>query len=67
MATGFSDEPDEQRARQLGIKEFVFKPIVGKDLLLAVRRALAGPEASHDRQGPAVASAAGAGLTSSAR
>jgi signal transduction histidine kinase/CheY-like chemotaxis protein len=41
MATGFSDEADEQRARQIGIKEFVFKPIVGKDLLTAVRRALA--------------------------
>jgi DNA-binding response OmpR family regulator len=44
MATGFSDEADEQRARQIGIKEFVFKPIVGNDLLLAVRRALARAE-----------------------
>jgi signal transduction histidine kinase/ActR/RegA family two-component response regulator len=41
MATGFSDEADEQRARQIGIKEFVFKPIVGKELLMAVRRTLA--------------------------
>jgi signal transduction histidine kinase/ActR/RegA family two-component response regulator len=41
MATGFSDEADEQRARQIGIKEFVFKPIVGKELLTAVRRTLA--------------------------
>jgi FixJ family two-component response regulator len=46
MATGFSDEADEQRARQIGIKEFVFKPIVGNDLLLAVRRALARAERS---------------------
>jgi signal transduction histidine kinase/CheY-like chemotaxis protein len=44
MATGFSDEADEQRARQIGIKEFVFKPIVGNDLLLAIRRTLAKSE-----------------------
>jgi signal transduction histidine kinase/FixJ family two-component response regulator len=40
MATGFSDEASEQRARQIGVTEFVFKPIVGNDLLLAIRRAL---------------------------
>ena len=46
MATGFSDEADEQRARQIGITEFVFKPIIGNDLLVAVRRALARSETS---------------------
>jgi signal transduction histidine kinase/ActR/RegA family two-component response regulator len=44
MATGFSDEADEQRARQIGIKEFVFKPIVGNDLLRAIRRILVKSE-----------------------
>ena len=44
MATGFGDEADEQRARQIGIKEFVFKPIVGNELLLAIRRAVARTE-----------------------
>ncbi len=65
MATGFSDEPDEQRARQLGVKEFVFKPIVGNDLLLAVRRALAGSAASRDPPRRSEPSAAGVGLSSS--
>jgi signal transduction histidine kinase/FixJ family two-component response regulator len=65
MATGFSDEADEQRARQIGIKEFVFKPIVGNDLLLAVRRALARAERSAaasraaEVAEPAVSSSAG--------
>jgi signal transduction histidine kinase/ActR/RegA family two-component response regulator len=40
MATGFGEAADEKRARGLGIAEFVFKPIVGKDLLIAIRRAV---------------------------
>jgi len=40
MATGFGEAADEERARILGIREFVFKPVAGHDLLLAVRRAL---------------------------
>jgi DNA-binding NtrC family response regulator len=66
MATGFSDEADEQRARQIGIKEFVFKPIVGNDLLLAIRRTFTkserppGPRLAAETPAtkPAVASSA---------
>ncbi len=41
MATGFGEAADEARARGLGVTEFVFKPIVGKDLLATIRRAFA--------------------------
>jgi signal transduction histidine kinase/ActR/RegA family two-component response regulator len=44
MATGFGEAADEKRARGLGIAEFVFKPIIGKDLLVAIRRAVASAE-----------------------
>jgi CheY-like chemotaxis protein len=44
MATGFGEAADEKRARGLGIAEFVFKPIIGKDLLLAIRRTVASAE-----------------------
>jgi CheY-like chemotaxis protein len=40
MATGFGEATDEERARQIGIAEFIFKPIAGSDLLFAIRRAL---------------------------
>jgi CheY-like chemotaxis protein len=42
MATGFGDPADEERARQIGINEFVFKPISNTDLMVAIRRALTG-------------------------
>jgi signal transduction histidine kinase/ActR/RegA family two-component response regulator len=45
MATGFGEATDEERARQIGITEFIFKPITGTDLLLAIRRALANADA----------------------
>jgi signal transduction histidine kinase/ActR/RegA family two-component response regulator len=44
MATGFGEAADEKRARSLGIAEFVFKPIIGKDLLIAIRRAVGAAE-----------------------
>jgi CheY-like chemotaxis protein len=43
MATGFGDAADEKRARQIGINEFIFKPISNIDLMVAIRRALTGP------------------------
>jgi CheY-like chemotaxis protein len=41
MTTGFGEATDEERARQIGVAEFIFKPITGSDLLLAIRRVLA--------------------------
>jgi signal transduction histidine kinase/ActR/RegA family two-component response regulator len=46
MATGFGEAADEERARGLGIAEFVYKPIIGKDLLLAIRRIVASSDAA---------------------
>jgi signal transduction histidine kinase/ActR/RegA family two-component response regulator len=46
MATGFGEATDEERARQIGIVEFIFKPITGTDLLVAIRRALAKTKAN---------------------
>lgn len=40
MATGFSDEITPEMARNLGIAEFVYKPILGNDLAVAVRKAI---------------------------
>ena len=41
MTTGFGEATDEERARQIGVAELIFKPITGPDLLLAIRRCLA--------------------------
>ncbi len=40
LCTGFSEHLTEEKARALGIKEFVTKPLLMKDFALAVRRAL---------------------------
>jgi PAS domain S-box-containing protein len=45
MATGFGEAVDEIRARDIGIREFLYKPVVGLDLAAAVRRAIDGSEA----------------------
>ena len=40
MATGFSDEITPEMARSIGIADFVYKPILGNDLAVAVRKAI---------------------------
>ncbi len=40
LCTGFSERISEEQARNLGIREFVMKPIVMNDLAKSVRRAL---------------------------
>lgn len=43
LCTGFSDTLDETMSQEAGIREFVMKPIVARDLARAVRRALGDP------------------------
>lgn len=42
MCTGFSDAVTEAKARSIGIRAFLMKPIVGKELLSTVRGVLDG-------------------------
>ena len=43
LCTGFSDQANEHRAQALGIRAFLLKPIIMRDLAEAVRKALDGP------------------------
>jgi PAS domain S-box-containing protein len=43
LCTGFSDQANEQRAHALGIRAFLLKPLLMRDLAEAVRKALDGP------------------------
>ena len=40
LCTGFSDVVDENRAKLLGIKEFLIKPIALRDLAITVKKIL---------------------------
>ena len=40
LCTGFSEYITEERAKALGIQEFVMKPLVMRDLATVIRRAL---------------------------
>ena len=40
LCTGFSEHITEEKAKAMGIREFVMKPLVMKDLAKAIRRAL---------------------------
>lgn len=42
LATGFSEAITPEEAQEMGIRDFVYKPILGNDLGRAVRRALDG-------------------------
>ncbi len=45
LATGFSESVSAEEARSAGVREFVYKPILGNELTMAIRRALGhGPE-----------------------
>ncbi len=43
MCTGYSHTIDDTGARELGIREFIMKPIVSRDLAAAIRRVLDQP------------------------
>ncbi len=43
ICTGFSDQIDETKARAMGIREFVLKPVLKEDLARAIRDALDAP------------------------
>jgi len=40
LCTGFSERITEEKAKKLGVREFVMKPLVMKDLAQAIQRAL---------------------------
>ena len=40
LCTGFSEHITEEKAKAIGIREFVMKPLVMKELAKAIRRAL---------------------------
>jgi PAS domain S-box-containing protein len=41
LCTGFSSAIDEEKSRKIGIRAFIHKPILTRELALAIRRALA--------------------------
>jgi CheY-like chemotaxis protein len=46
LCTGFSERIQEDSAKAIGIREFVLKPVVLRDIAHIIRRALAEPESS---------------------
>jgi len=44
LITGFSETVTEDNFHQLGIRELVMKPLVGKDMAAAIRRAMSGKD-----------------------
>jgi CheY-like chemotaxis protein len=44
LCTGFSELINEERAKALGLKGFIMKPVVKKDLALTIRKALANSQ-----------------------
>ena len=50
LCTGFSENMSEGKAKALGIREFVMKPLVIMDLAKAIRRALGSREKKMDRE-----------------
>jgi signal transduction histidine kinase/ActR/RegA family two-component response regulator len=49
MCTGFGEQADEERARRIGVREFLFKPVLGPELIAAIGRALPHSAASTTR------------------
>ncbi|MDH4318723.1 MAG: response regulator, partial [Desulfobulbaceae bacterium] len=42
LCTGFSEQADEEKAKAIGVREFVMKPIIKKDFARIVRKVLDG-------------------------
>jgi signal transduction histidine kinase/CheY-like chemotaxis protein len=49
MCTGFGEQADEDRAKRIGVSEFLFKPLLGPELSGAIRRAMLRSTASATR------------------
>jgi DNA-binding NtrC family response regulator len=43
LCTGYSERMTEARAREMGIKAFVMKPVVMQDLSITIRKVLENP------------------------
>ena len=41
LCTGFSEKIDEEKAKEIGIREFVMKPIVTREIAKTIRKVLA--------------------------
>jgi len=52
LCTGFSNTMTPERARELGIREFVMKPIIGSQLGRTVRRILDEASVKHENRPP---------------
>jgi CheY-like chemotaxis protein len=50
LCTGFSDQISEDKAKRMGIRKFIFKPIVMTDLAETVRSALDGQPSAMDKR-----------------
>ena len=49
MCTGYNEQISESKAKALGIREFIMKPIVMRDVAFAVRRVLDAPGKAEKR------------------
>ena len=52
LCTGYSDQIDEERAKQMGVQAFVMKPIVMQDLMATVRKVLDERIRTNARRSP---------------
>jgi len=52
LCTGFSNTVTPERARELGIREFVMKPVIGAELGRTVRRILDEASVKHENHPP---------------
>ncbi len=50
LCTGFSEQVSPEEAKAIGIREYLFKPVVSKDFIEAVQRAL-GPKKERHKRG----------------
>jgi len=42
LCTGFSEKMTREKAKELGIKAFIMKPLIGQELARAIRKAIDG-------------------------
>ena len=48
MITGFSETIDAERAKKMGIRQFLMKPLIRRELAEAIRNVLDGPELGRE-------------------
>ena len=47
LCTGFSERIQEESAKSIGVREFIMKPIILRDIAKIIRHALASPSMSE--------------------